>query len=247
LDALQEEDSRVYQSIDVAGLTIAGQRPLRDTRMNVLRYFLFREWQRRGRAIRHIDLGSNLGSFCFVAVGCSCVDESIGLEAFDSYVDAAEALCFLGGFNNVSFRRFVCGEASLSDVGGADSDVCTMFSVYHHIADRDTFLEDLSCHKPAILLTEFAVQERYFPERGNVVAEIEYIKFKLGYCYAQILLHSQDYKRPIVLFSDEKITWLDRIFMKLSNSMWFAPSFFTLVHYGRGRIFLRSLAGSEMP
>jgi len=228
-DILQVEDPRIYQSINLAGLNIAGQRPMRDSRKNVLEYFLFRQSQRKRGGIRHVDFGSNLGTFCFLAGKQPFVVESIGLEAYERYVEAANAIRFITDSSTVCFRQFVCGESDFDEIGYGGVDVCTLLSVYHHITLRDGFLSALARHRPTMILAEFATQERYYPERGSVVAEIEYIRERLGYRTVVTLMHSPDYERPLVLFADEPITSIDRLFMRLAATRFFSLGFALLL------------------
>lgn len=243
LDELQEEDLRIYQSVNIGGITVTGQRPMRDTRKNILRYFLYRQWQKAGRDIRYLDLGCNLGTFNFLAAEQSFVTESVGLEAFSRYIDAANCLRFLTDARKVRFRQFVCGETSFDEIGYTGTDLCTMFSVYHHIAARAQFLAAVARYRPGVLLAEFATQERYYPERGSVEAEIEFVRGQLGYRHAVILQNSPDYGRPVVLFADEYPSFIDRVFMFLSRSRFFSVVLALLV-FVRGSHAADSRSGS---
>jgi len=232
-DELQEEDPRIYQSVNLAGLSIAGQRPVRDSRKNVLTYFLFRQWQKQKAPVRHLDLGSNLGTFCFHAAGLPFVAETRGFEAFDRYIEAANALRFLLQADKVRFEHFVCGTSNLADTGYSGAEVCSMLSVYHHISDREAFLAALRQQRPALLLAEFATQERYYPERGSVFKEIEFVRERLGYRHAVSLMNSSDYLRPLVLFTDEPLSAADRFFMRLVKTRLFTPGLALLQLLGR--------------
>lgn len=234
-DILQEEDPRIYQSINLAGLNVIGQRPVRDSRKNVFEYFLFRQSQRKSSVIRHVDIGSNLGIFCFLAVKQPFDVESIGLEAYDRYVEAANAIRFITDSSMVCFRQFVCGESDFDEIAYGGVDVCTLLSVYHHIVSRDDFLSSLERNRPTLILAEFATQERYYPERGSVAAEIDYIRARLGYGEVVTLMHSPDYGRPLVLFADEPVTTIDRIFMRLAATRLFSLGMALLRRSARAR------------
>jgi tRNA A-37 threonylcarbamoyl transferase component Bud32 len=94
LDEFQEPDPRVYQSLDFPGFRVEGQRPKRDLRQLFFGYLLCKSAREEG-TITHADLGSNLGVFCFEAVSYPFVNFSLGLEAFQKYVDIANILAFL--------------------------------------------------------------------------------------------------------------------------------------------------------
>jgi len=216
LDALQQPDDRIYQSIDLAGVRIAGHRPGKDLRKGILNYFLLRAALRLGRPVRHHDLGCNIGMFCLSAASSPWVASSLGLEAFVPYVVAARALMFLSSRECCEFQEFICGRDRLSAVAdGQPADLCTMLSVYHHVAARDAFLDDLAGCRPKWLLAEFADQARYYPQRGSLPGEIEYIRSRLGYRLAETIMLSPDYRRPLVFFSDRPLSILDRGLLKL--------------------------------
>ncbi|MDT8303003.1 MAG: hypothetical protein RQ760_16100 [Sedimentisphaerales bacterium] len=236
-DVLQHEDSRIYQSVDCDGILITGQRPLLDGRKHILQYLLAKHWIESKEALHHIDLGSNLGTFCFVAATVPYVSASIGLEAFDRYIVAANALRFLYDAEKASFVRFVCGESKLKDLGMGGEIICTMLSVYHHVENREFFLSDLLSNRPVMLLAEFATQERYYPERGSLVAEIEYIRDYLGYKAANTVSVSSDYKRPLVLFSDGTLKKIDNIYFRMAGKKFFKWALSVLITArGAGRL-----------
>lgn len=215
MDELQDEDSRIYQSIKVGSLKIAGQRPASDLRHNIVIYLLHC-LAVEGRGVNYLDIGSNMGSFCFLAAEQPLVVKAIGLEAFEKYVTAAELIGFARDCSNVSFHRFVCGEDRL-DVVAEPIDFCTMLSVYHHIKDRDQFLDELRQKRPRMVLAEFATQERYYPQRERVEAEIDFIREKLSFRYVSIISHSKDYGRPLVLFSNNKLRNVDRFWFAMAQ------------------------------
>jgi predicted Ser/Thr protein kinase len=215
LDKLQEPDARVYQSIDLGDLRIEGQRSGRDPRLLIAAHILCKVGRKRDKVF-HLDIGSNMGVFCFKAARYPFVAASVGLEAFEPYVSCAKALAFVLRLDNVRFHRFVCGEDDLSLVA-EPSALVTMLSVYHHIANKDAFLDSLRLLTPEAVLAEFATQERYYPERGSWEKEVEHILSHLNYVYAHLLVFSSDYKRPIVLFTNQRLSVLDRVVPRLVN------------------------------
>jgi tRNA A-37 threonylcarbamoyl transferase component Bud32 len=216
LDELQEPDPRVYQSIDFPDLRVEGQRPKRDLRQLFFGYLLCKTGHQEG-TVSHVDLGSNLGAFCFEAARYPFVDSSLGLEAFDRYVEIANILEFLYDIQRTRFAVFVCGKDSIGNELKR-ADLVTMFSVYHHIAGKDAFLGELKELGAKYLLAEFAVQDRYYPQRGGLLHELDHIQSAAGYTKRYQLALSQDYQRPIILFTNQGLTLSDRLFIRSANS-----------------------------
>jgi hypothetical protein len=193
LDQLQEPDGRIYQSLTFDDFKIAGQRPVSDSRLRLLA-FLFRRLALKVGAIRHLDVGCNMGAFCFRAAQLRCVQETVGVDAADNYVHIAKALAVLYyDGKKMRFRRMLCGQDMLADVF-AGTNVVTMFSVYHHLA-------------PAYLIAEFATQDRFYLDRGSLASEIAHIQNQVGFRISQVLAVSLDYQRPIILFANEPFGW----------------------------------------
>lgn len=215
LDDLQQPDSRVYQSLSFPGFSIEGQRPKQDLRQLFFGYLLCKSALKEG-LVTHIDLGSNIGAFCFQAVQYPFVNSSLGLEAFQQYVDVSKILAFLYDFSGAKFTTFVCGEDGMGDkLLGAN--FITMFSVYHHITRKDDLLWELKKIGARYLLTEFATQDRYYSQRGGLPNELNYIQQVTGYKNRYLLDLSRDYQRPIILFSNENLTFFDRVFIRIAN------------------------------
>jgi SAM-dependent methyltransferase len=220
LDELQEPDHRIYQSVDLPDLKVDGHRPRHDPRLWLFTYLL-RRLSRRNAPIIHLDIGSNLGRFCFEAAALPFVRESIGLEAYANYVDLSRVLAFLYGVAKAKFFRFTCGEERLPDrLQGVT--LVTMLSVYHHVKNKEALLTDLKKLEAPYLLAEFATQERYYPQRGDLSAELAYIRAMTGYAHSCLLAVSLDYQRPIVLFANQAVATLDRVLLRLASSRYFA-------------------------
>lgn len=221
LDQLQNEDNRIYQSLNFEGLAISGQRPKNDRRLSIIKGVL-KQISKRA-PIYHLDVGSNLGIFCFNISKYNNINLSIGIEAFEEYVWVARAIKYIFNFKNVEFYNIVCGDQSLDSIS-EKFNVVTMFSVYHHIANKKSFLNDLSNKKVEYLLAEFADQDRFYPERGNLKDEIEYIKSELKFSYVQHISTSADYRRPIYLFSNSPINKGALIPVKIINGVYYWAS-----------------------
>jgi len=212
LDSLQKPDPRVYQSLDFRDLRIVGHRPLADARLKLLA-LLFRKIASIVGPISHLDIGSNLGVFCFTLSKLRCVHRSAGVEASEDYVHAAESLAFVYDQEKTQFLRLICGKDVLAE-RFRDVTVATMFSVYHHIADKDRFLADLGDLGLKYLIAEFATEDRYYPERGCLQAEIRHIQERLGFAFSSTVGVSKDYDRPILVFSHSA---LDRVTIFISK------------------------------
>lgn len=191
-------DARVYQSIQVPGLAVAGQRPADDPRIPMIARVAARLFD---RPYTHLDVGSNVGMFNLAMARQPEVRRSIGVEAYDKYVELAKTLAFLAGVANVAFHCAVAGEDALAARLAGDSvDLVTIYSVYHHIRNKERFLADLTALAPAYVMLEMASQPECYDGR-TWEAEVELISRGLGMPFGQVLGRSADYARPIVLLS----------------------------------------------
>ncbi|MBI3769877.1 MAG: glycosyltransferase [Deltaproteobacteria bacterium] len=192
------KDERVYQSIQIPGLAIAGQRPVDDPRIPIIARVAARLFD---RPYTHLDIGSNVGMFNVAMARQPHVRRSIGVEAFDKYVELSKALAFLAGIEKVAFHCAVCGEDSLAArLAGEHVDFVTIYSMYHHIRNKERFLADLAALAPTYVMLEMASQPECYDGR-SWQAEIEGISRGLGMPFGQVLGQSADYQRPIVLLS----------------------------------------------
>ncbi len=192
------EDERIYQSIKLPGFQVAGQRPLEDRRID-----LIAETARQlfGRRFTHLDIGSNIGIFNLELDKRGLVDRSIGVEAYERYVSLAKVLAFLNGCSRAEFLHAECGVDSLSELlEGASLDLVTIYSVFHHIPNREAFLQDLRRLAPSHLMLEMAVQPECYDGR-SWEDEVARICQLMGMRQARVLAFSEDYQRPIVLVS----------------------------------------------
>ena len=197
-DPLQEPDARAYQSVRIGDLEVEGQRPPDDRRLRWLRTLL-RGLARDLGPIRHLDVGANLGAFCIAAAREACVERTVGVEGAAPFVAAARALAFVQG-SNAEFARKVCGRDELATEFG-DVNVVTLLSVHHHIESKDAFLADLARLAPEVVIGEMASQDRFYPERGSLSAEIAEIQRVLGLEHALTVAVTGDYGRPLLVLS----------------------------------------------
>ena len=214
LDEFQAPDSRIYQSVNFGNVTIAGQRPVSDKRLKLLRIMLKRLMPDK-KPFSYEDIGSNLGTFCVEAAASPRVKRIVGIEADQEYVTASRAIAFLKNLDQIEFHRAICGEDPLHKIIG-NVDIVTMFSVYHHVRNKDRFIDDLKKTGVKYLIAEFATQDRYYPERGDLEKEMAHIKKEIGFNHLRIISKSKDYNRPIVIFSNEEISGYTVLLCKLA-------------------------------
>ncbi len=223
-DILQEPDSRIYQSVDVGGLKIEGQRPLSDEREKlVTKIASFLSF--RYSDLIYMDIGCNVGIFCLEVSRLKRVMRCIGIEAFENYVTFATGLKFLKNVEKVSYYKLKCGEDIIHESIEEIKDFqhikkfITLMSVYHHISNKEKCLESIKHLSPAGVMIEFATQDRYYPERGNWSNESEYIKNMLNCSYSITIIETKDYKRPLVLFTNDRVVYSVVLLMRIGRQV----------------------------
>ena len=219
-DILQQPDDRVYQSIKYKGLNIEGQRPGDDRREKFVK-FVCKYYSEKFNKLTYIDIGSNIGAFCFKVAELPRVERIFGVEAFKNYIRFAEGVRFILNSGKIMFCNLVCGKDDIyKKICEFDNNIIskkilvTILSTYHHIENKEFFLSNLKKIKPEILLMEFATQDRYYSERGNWENEVFFIKEALKFKFINFLGISEDYKRPLVIYSREKMGILLRVKLK---------------------------------
>jgi len=191
-------DERVYQTIQIPGLTIPGQRPADDPRIPMIAAVGARLFD---RPYTHLDIGANIGMFCITMAERPDVRRSIGVEAYDKYVELAKVLAFLAKVDNADFHCAIGGEDSLAErLAGQQVDLVTIYSVYHHIRNKERFLADLLALKPSYVMLEMASQPECYEGR-SWESEVERISQGLAMPYGEVIARSADYARPIVVLS----------------------------------------------
>ncbi|MBN1638102.1 MAG: hypothetical protein JW866_03990, partial [Ignavibacteriales bacterium] len=222
-DILQQSDDRVYQSIKYKGLNIEGQRPVDDRREKLVE-FICKYYSEKFSKLTYVDIGSNIGTFCFKVAELPRVEKIFGIEAFENYIRFAEGVRFILNSGRILFCNLVCGKDDIyKKICKFDNNIVskkilvTILSTYHHIENREFFLSNLKKIKPEILIMEFATQDRYYSESENWENEAFFIRDVLNFKFMKILGISEDYKRPLVIYSREKMDILLRIKLKIKN------------------------------
>jgi malonyl-CoA O-methyltransferase len=197
-DPLQPPDARVYQSVALGELQIEGQRPRGDRRLDLV-CRLLRGLGRQLGPLGYLDVGSNLGAFCIAAAREPSVIRAVGIEAAPEFALAAGALAFVQGAD-AEFHVRVCGRDPIADEF-AGCQVVSLLSVYHHLEAKDAFLADLARLAPEVVIAELATQDRFYPERGSLAAELACMQRTLGLEHALAIATSRDYARPLWVLS----------------------------------------------
>ncbi len=206
-DTLQQPDQRIYQSVMINGKSFSGQRIESNYRYLIINKMIDYFYKvNNNNKLNYLDIGCNMGRFCIKMAKSSYIAKSTGVDAFKNYVTAARALAFLDAqASNVKFTTAICGEDSLKSII-PQADIISVLSVYHHIKKKTEFLQDLKKLSPKAIIFEFAVQDRFYPERKSLDKEITYVRDILGATHITLLGHSNDYSRPIFLYSCEKLS-----------------------------------------
>lgn len=194
-------DNRIYQSIDLDGIQVAGQRPLTDTRIQQVLGVIQRHFD---HPITHLDIGSNLGRFNLELTRSDAVASSYGVEAFEPYVRLARVLAFLADNTRAHFLCAECGNDRLAElVNGQKVDCITIYSVYHHIRNKTAFLEDIRRLDPELILLEMPVQRECYQGR-TWQQEMDQFCAGLGRPGWELASHSADFQRPILVVKKAK-------------------------------------------
>lgn len=220
IDIFQEHDGRIYQSVIIGNLKIKGHRPIDDERDKLVKQ-ICKLFALRYTKLIYIDIGSNLGKFCFEVSRLKKVIWAIGIEAFKNYLTFANGLKFIFDAPKVSFYNLIFGENDiLKEIQEFRNHpyikrFISLMSVYHHIENKEKCLDNIKELCPAGIIIEFATQERYYPERKNWRNELEYIKNKLDYKFSIFICESKDYERPIVMFTSDRILYSAALCIRL--------------------------------
>lgn len=211
--------SKTYQSIKNKYVQADGQRDNQDNRIE-----LIGELCKLLMPIKFnfIDVGSNNGLF---GRGISKLYKggvrSIGLEGYGKFNILARSLAFLEDCNNIEYYDFICGEDKLNSLNIVGNCFVTICSVWHHIQNKNVFLEELRTLNIDYIFMELAVQEECYNGQ-SWQNELDSICDKLGFEKWDILGYSSDYNRPLILLQQKatcsRIIWkMKRITKKITR------------------------------
>ena len=196
-------DSRIYQAINNEYLAIDGQRSGDDRPcyIEAVCDSLFDQ-----KNFCYIDIGSNNGYFCRQLskyYGKSC--RYIGLEGTHNYNELAKGVSFLEKIDNVEYSDFVCGKDSMKKLEINGTCMVTIYSVWHHIVEKEKFLDELKTLDIKGIMLEMPTQYELY-KGGSWQSEIQFIKEYLGFKGEYFIAFSKDYNRPIVLVTPNVLT-----------------------------------------
>lgn len=201
------ESTEIYQEINNQYIAIAGQRSFDDRIyyiQGVCNEFLGEE------KFNFIDVGSNNGLFCrkmalYYKTQCS---KCYGLEGTHNFNVLARGIAFLENAKNTEYKDFLCGDDDLKQLHIQGKSIITMCSVWHHIVNKDVFLQQIKKIEVSAVFLELATQDDLYPA-GNWRKELRRIKEILGFRGEYFLTKSRDYDRPIVVITPNEISYDD--------------------------------------
>jgi len=209
------ESQEIYQSINTSLFKIKGQRGFEDNREILIRKVV--ETLSKGYECVYIDIGSNNGNFCReISKQMEGEIRCIGLEGFSEFNILAKALSFLENCHNIEFYNFVCGQDNLTELNIDVPCIFSVFSVWHHIINKEAFLNQVKSMDTKYMIFEMAIQPECY-EGKTWEEELKYIAKTVGFKHHEVIGHSKDYKRPIILLAknhieEEKIVKIKHIF-----------------------------------
>ena len=193
-----------YQSIKNDYFMVAGQRNKEDKRPKLV--CSLNEVLYPDKSFTFIDVGSNNGLFGREMnrhFGKRC--RAIGLEGFSKFNILARGLAFLEDCDNIEYYDFLCGEDKLDSLGISGNVFVNICSVWHHIQNKDEFIRQLKGIGADYIFFEMAIQEECY-EGKTWETELQDIINKANFTEIMEIGMSEDYNRPLVLASKEKIS-----------------------------------------
>lgn len=196
------KSDKVYQSINTKYMKVEGQRGFGDNRVDVLKQIVDILFEKEN--FTFVDIGSNNGNFCrAIAEQNSKGAYCIGLEGFSKFNVLARALSFIEDYN-IKFIDFVCGEDDFSDISINHPCIVSICSVWHHIQNKEIFLQQLKKQKVEYIFLELATQPECY--QGHTwQEELDAIVKQLGFRTKEVIMFSKDYKRPLILIAKDEI------------------------------------------
>lgn len=197
------KSDKTYQSIKNGYFEVSGQRGTEDKRPELIANLL--NDLLGDNPSTFIDVGSNNGLFGReISKRTTSSHRFIGLEGFSKFNILARSLAFLDDCKNTEYYDFLCGEDDLDRLNINTPCFITICSVWHHIQNKEAFLNQLKKLDIAYILFELAVQEECYGHSWE--EELCWIQNTLGFQGQLILGHSADYDRPIVLIAKERFS-----------------------------------------
>ena len=190
-----------YQSIQNKWISVKGQREQKDNRPKLI----WSVMKQLGITDEYtlVDVGSNNGLFCReISRYSEGKIRCIGLEGFHKFNVLAEALAVMEDCDNIEYYDFVCGQDDFDDLNITNHCFMTICSVWHHIQNKASFIEQMKKLDIKYILLEMPVQEECYEGR-LWEEEVQRIKELLGFKGEVVLGKSHDYHRPLLLLSKD--------------------------------------------
>lgn len=207
---------KTYQEIKNKYFMVGGQRNA-DTRIDIIKSIINKVFE--DDKYTFVDVGSNNGMFGRkIASLKNKIVRNIGLEGFHNFNVLARGLAFMDDIQDIEYRDFVCGENSLSEIELKGKCIFTICSVWHHIKNKDKFVQQLKKVNIEAIFFEFAEQNDIY-EKGSWQNELQYIKDELGFDGENLITYSNDYNRPLILISKKQVSQkkIDKIVYEINE------------------------------
>lgn len=188
-----------YQSIQNKWITVKGQREQGDNRPKLI----WSVMKQLGKIDEYtlVDIGSNNGLFCReISKYSEGKVRCIGLEGFHKFNILADALAIIEDCENIEYYDFLCGQDDIAELSIKNHCFMTICSVWHHIQDKLSFVEQMKKTDIKYILLEMPVQEECYDGR-TWEEEVQKIKDALDFKGEIVLGNSHDYQRPLILLS----------------------------------------------
>lgn len=191
--------NKIYQGIRTKYFVIGGQRSA-NNRIRIITRICEILLDNR---FAFVDIGSNNGLFGReIAKHVKNATRCIGLEGFHNFNVLARSIAFIEDIYKTEYYDFVCGEDDISKLHINGPVALSICSVWHHIKEKEKFLEQLKNLDIECIFMEFATQSEIYNGR-SWEEEVEFIRNFLGLRGKIILGKTEDYDRPFVLLTKE--------------------------------------------
>ena len=202
---------KIYQEINNQYIVVAGQRSF-DDRIYYIQGICNKIFEKR--KFNFVDIGSNNGLFCrkmsiYYKDQCKCY----GLEGTHNFNVLARGIAFLEDAKGITYEDFLCGVDDIEHLHIEGETIITICSVWHHITNKNMFLQQIKKINAQAIVFEMATQDDLYPA-GSWRAELNRIKKVLEFEGELLLTYSEDYARPIIVIVPKEIKQYEETAMR---------------------------------